>query len=388
MSADRASLGPEELALLLVGAADTGIVEGALRIHRLGSRWEHQFPQEFINVVAQQGSGVHLVFETDARHIVLSAHVLAVAPEGAPEPAPTPFELAVDGVVVARAHARQRGMVRFDPVSGTAAAIEATPAALAFRLPAGGPHRVTLWLPHDEIVRLRGLEADASIRTLERSAPRWVHYGSSISQGASAGRPTGIWPVVAAQSAGMELTNLGLSGNAVLDPFAARTIAELPADVISLKVGINIINNDCFTERSLGPALHGFLDIMRQAQPETPILLTTALACPLVESVPGPTYLGPDGVFRTHGTPTDTDRGRLTLSRTREVIADLWSARGDPNLHLVDGLGLFGTSDLRQMPMADSMHPGAPAHELIGSRFAGILTRTLSKTRLTRVVGP
>ena len=185
----------------------------------------------------------------------------------------------------------------------------------------------------------------------------------------------------------MELTNLGLSGNAVLDPFAARTIAELPADVISLKVGINIINNDCFTERSLGPALHGFLDIMRQAQPETPILLTTALACPLVESMPGPTYLGPDGVFRTHGTSTDIDRGRLTLSRTRELIADLWSARGDPNLHLVDGLGLSGTSDLRQMPMADSMHPGAPAHELIGSRFAGILTRTLSKTRLTRVVG-
>jgi hypothetical protein len=46
---------------------------------------------------------------------------------------------------------------------------------------------------------------------------------------AGAGRPP----------AGVDLVNLGLAGSALLDPFTARTMRDTPADLVSVKIGIN-----------------------------------------------------------------------------------------------------------------------------------------------------
>ena len=45
-------------------------------------------------------------------------------------------------------------------------------------------------------------------------------------------------------------TNLGFSGSAMLDPFTARTIRDQPADLISLKLGINLVNGDAMRMRT------------------------------------------------------------------------------------------------------------------------------------------
>ena len=45
-----------------------------------------------------------------------------------------------------------------------------------------------------------------------------------------------------ATAAGVELTSFGFGGQCQLDPFMGRVIRDQPADVVSLKVGINLVN--------------------------------------------------------------------------------------------------------------------------------------------------
>ena len=124
------------------------------------------------------------------------------------------------------------------------------------------------WLPYGEVTTHVALRVDAPV-TPSRSAqgPRWVHHGSSISHGASADAPTGTWPVVAARRAGLDLVNLGFSGNAVLDPFTAQAIRDQAADVITLKIGINVMDHDFMRPRAFRPAVEGFLDVVRDGHP-------------------------------------------------------------------------------------------------------------------------
>jgi hypothetical protein len=108
-----------------------------------------------------------------------------------------------------------------------------------------------IWLPHNENTELVGLRTDAPAEASPGRNRTWLHHGSSISQGSNATSPSSIWAAVAASLAGAELTNLGFSGSALLDPFTARAMRDTPADVISVKVGINLVNTDVMRPRSL-----------------------------------------------------------------------------------------------------------------------------------------
>ncbi|MEV7468866.1 hypothetical protein AB0O20_20510 [Streptomyces kronopolitis] len=81
----------------------------------------------------------------------------------------------------------------------------------------------------------------------------------------------------------------------MLDPYVARTIRDMPADLISLKVGINIVALATFRLRTFGPAVHGFLDTVRDGHPDTPLLLMSPVSSPALDAPPGPTTMGPDG---------------------------------------------------------------------------------------------
>ena len=110
---------------------------------------------------------------------------------------------------------------------------------------------VEIWLPHNETTELVALRADAPGGPVAAGAGAiWLHHGSSISHGSNAASPTGTWPALAARAAGVDLVNLGLGGSALLDPFVARTIRDTPADVISLKLGINVVNADLMRRRA------------------------------------------------------------------------------------------------------------------------------------------
>ncbi len=232
-----------------------------------------------------------------------------------------------------------------------------------------------LWLPTSAQVALRKLRFNA-LATIEpanaaKKQRRWVHHGSSISHCAEAASPYLSWPAIAAARGNLDLLNLGLGGNCQLDQFVARTIRDEPADLISLKLGINIINMDSMRERTFTPAVHGFLDTIREGKPDTPILIVSPIFCPSAETKPGPTLPDADGKFVTFPRPAEISAGALTLTWVRKILAKVVAQRqaaGDKNLHYLDGLQLFGPEDASDLP--DDLHPNAEGYIRMGERFA------------------
>lgn len=367
--------------------------------HRLPQWTQVHYPDAFFHLNVIQPSGVRLRFTTAASSLTLHVAVsrtsvllptttpgLIEASEATAEPAaPERFDVVIDGEFIASSTAPQAGVMVLDFEAGTVVDEPGPITPVTFDLPlVDAPRTVEIWLPYREHVRLVALEADAEVVAPPLvSAPRWVHYGSSISHGAQAASPSGIWPAVAAQAAGVDLVNLGFSGAACLDPFVARAIRDQSADVISLKVGINILNGDTFGRRMFRPLLHGFLDTVREGHPETPIVMVSPIFSPIAETVPGPTSIDPTmpvTVFRTTGKPEDVALGKLHLREMRQIIASVVADRqalGDANLHYVDGLDLYGQTDWPVLPMADLLHPDPPAQRLMGERFAPILAQVL-----------
>lgn len=151
-----------------------------------------------------------------------------------------------------------------------------------------------------------------------RGRRTWLHHGSSISHGSVAASPTTTWPALAAALGGVELINLGLSGSALLDPFTARAMRDTAADLISVKIGINLVNTDLMRMRAFTPAVHGFLDTIREGHPDTPLLVISPILCPIHEDTPGPTL--PDLTalrdgqlrFRAAGDPAGRVNGKLS----------------------------------------------------------------------------
>ncbi|CAM5621817.1 Lipase OS=Streptomyces tendae OX=1932 GN=GUR47_05445 PE=4 SV=1 [Streptomyces tendae] len=206
----------------------------------------------------------------------------------------------------------------------------------------------------------------------------WLHHGSSISHGSDAASPTTTWPALAASLGGVELINLGLGGSALLDPFTARAMRDTPADLISVKIGINVVNADLMRLRAFGPAVHGFLDTVREGHPTVPLLVVSPILCPVQEDTPGP--LAPDfsGIaegrlrFVATGDPAERASGKLTLNVIRDELSRIVAQRAadDEDLYYLDGRELYGQTDVADLPLPDSVHPDAATHRRIGERFA------------------
>ncbi|GAA4623634.1 GDSL-type esterase/lipase family protein [Cellulomonas oligotrophica] len=373
------------------GAAWLEETTGGLLPHRLPAAARPRFPDDFVRLCDEQPAGVRLRLRTAATRLAVEVRVHRVAVDPQPVGPPQRWDVVVDDEVVEQPAgwgvAPVCGVIALDPLRGTTTEHPAPVTTVLLDLgPTDHERRVEVWLPHGETVRLLAVRADAPLTRPRppRHRPRWVHHGSSISHGASADRPTGTWVATAARAARLDLVNLGMSGNAVLDPCVARAIRDQRADLITLKLGINVVNHDCFTRRSFAPAVHGFLDTVREGHPQTRLVVISPLLCPLVEDVPGPTSIDPASppgapVFRTAGRPEDLADGRLTLTAIRDELAAVVAQRraeGDLALTYVDGRDLWGEADEAELPMADRMHPGPAAHRRIGTRAAALLAGT------------
>ena len=163
----------------------------------------------------------------------------------------------------------------------------------------------------------------------------------------------------------------------MVDPFAARILRDTPADLISLKLGINVVNGDVMRLRAFGPAVHGFLDTIREGHPEKPLLVVSPILCPIHEQTPGPGAVDfSTGTlqFRATGDPAERAAGKLTLEVVREELARIVAqrAKDDSQLFYLDGRELYGEADAGELPLPDKLHPDAAAHRRIGERFAAL----------------
>ncbi|KDN87647.1 SGNH/GDSL hydrolase family protein [Kitasatospora cheerisanensis] len=364
-------------AQLLRGHLDLEATAHGLLPHRLPARARRQVPDRQLAVAEAQPSGVRVAFRTAATRIELDTLPTRRAYRGFPPPADGVYDLLVDGRLTAQATVAG-GNLRtvLDLVTQAAELTEGPVGTARFGgLPARAKD-VEIWLPHTEVTELVALRTDAPVEPLpERGRPVWLHHGSSISHGSNAAHPTGTWPALAAARGGVELVNLGFGGGALLDPFTARAIRDTPAGLISLKIGINLVNADAMRLRAFGPAVHGFLDTVREGHPRTPLLVVSPVLCPVHEDTPGPLLPDfTDGVlsFRATGDPAERAAGRLTLAVIREELARIVGLRAvdDPHLHYLDGRELYGERDYLELPLPDGLHPDGAAHRRIGERFA------------------
>ncbi|WP_127571895.1 SGNH/GDSL hydrolase family protein [Georgenia faecalis] len=373
------------------GAVSVEPGEGGLVPARLPGWARARVDDPFMRMTSAQAAGVRLAVRTAASVIEVDYRgARMVASEDAAIP-PSRWEVTVGSVCVggADAVATGRAVFAFDQPER---ARTLTGPATTVRIDVGGggvERDLEVWVPYTDAVEVVAVRADRPIRAAgPRAAPRWVHYGSSISHGYTADSTVGTWPVIAARRAGVQLTSLAFSGSAMLDGFIARVIRDLPAEVISVKAGINIVSADAMRRRTFAPALHAFLDTIRDGHPRTPIVVASPIWCEPVEERAGPTYEDPDLPYpwqRTRGTAEDVRQGKLSLRVVREETARVVAARGDDALVAVDGLTLYSGRDAERMPLPDNLHPGPDVHALIGERWSSqVLEPVLQEYALHR----
>ncbi len=357
----------------LAGISDlTTMGRGALT-ERLPACARAQLVDPAIGFVSSMPSGGRVEFVTDSTSIELEA-VFTRLEYGGITPHTATIDLVVDGELIASEALTDTDVIRFpDPTSMDFEMMHIDPSVICFDGLAPGRKHVEIWLAQNASTMLRELRFDdgASIDGPPSSKRRrWVHYGSSISHCMEAEHPTGTWPAVVARAADVDLYSLGLAGQCHLDQFAARTIRDLPADLISLKLGINLVNADSMRERAFVPAVHGLLDTIRDGHPDTPIVVISPIICPAAEDHPGPTLPNAEGTFDVIDRPDELMVGALSLTRIRELLEVVVAQRrqsGDEHLHYLHGHELFGAGDVDDLH--DGLHPNSAGYQRMGERF-------------------
>jgi hypothetical protein len=271
---------------------------------------------------------VRLRFATDAARVMLAfAPLPALA-----WPTQHGFDATIDGALVASVKVGE---------GGERATLD---------LPAG-EKTVEIWFPPSTGITLRGMAVSdgASCRAVADDRPKWVTYGSSLTHCVRAHSGARIWPAILARRHNLNLTCLGFGGQCHMETLVGMVIRDLPADLISLKLGINTVSGT-LSPRTLPSQVVGLVRLIREKHPTTPIALISPIAYPPREREPN--VVG------------------YTMPLMREHIAD--AARrlidaGDEHLIYVDGLTIFDEALIAQYA-SDQCHPNEDGIEIQADR--------------------
>ena len=199
-----------------------------------------------------------------------------------------------------------------------------------FPLP-GGMRHYALYLPLYNGLKelLVGVSPDATIQAGRE--PRFrkpiVFYGSSITQGGCAGKVGSCYSTILARRLDAAQINLGFSGSARGEESMARYIASLEMSAFVLDY-----DHNAPTVEHLAATHEPFFKIIREAQPELPVLLVSK---------------------------PDFDSNPEANALRRSVIARTWAhalEAGDRKVWFVDGEQFFGHAD-RDLCSVDGCHP-------------------------------
>lgn len=288
---------------------------------------------------ARSASGARLRFASDSRRLELTVEPTATDDE------PRIVDLTLDGALVAS-----------QPIpSGSSSLLLELPGGASGDAGSSGAELPVyeLWLHQFHSTRVVSIAIDdgSTFAVPVDRRPRWLTYGSSISMCRTATSPARTWPAVAARACGLNLTNLGFGGECHLDPMVARVVRDLPADIITLKLGINVHGGASLGVRTYPGVVIGLVSIIRERHPTTPIGVITSIISPERETTPNAVGC------------TLEDYREMTRDATRRM-----RQAGGTRLALFEGTDLFGEADAHLLP--DGLHPNGEGYELIGRRAA------------------
>lgn len=176
------------------------------------------------------------------------------------------------------------------------------------------------------------------------SARPIVFYGTSVTQGGCANTSGSDFVSLTGQMLDVDTINLGFSGNGRGEPEVAQLISEIDAEMFVLNYASN-----CDVER-LRQTLPGFHRILRDAHPDTPIVL-----------------LGSDA----WNVMTWSAEKRRLLTERRDIQMRFYldtKAAGDRNLHWIDGEGILPPRIAGSF--VDGVHPTSAGFMLMAERLA------------------
>jgi len=329
---------PADLPEAWSGAATWTGVAGGVQPWRVEPAQLERIVSPSVEELARIPNGVRLAVETDADRLEIT-----LTTEDSYNDAARRVDLAVDGERVASVEAAGRSELAFD-LPGTRA-------------------RVELWLPHTAPTVLHQvlLHGASVLVPAAPRGPRWTVHGSSISQCNEAESPLGTWPALVAAQNSYELTALGMSGQCHLDPPLAETVGRSAPDLVTLCFGANIYGAATFTERSVLPAMIGFVDHVRRLTPAPIVLLSTITSGPHREDEP--------------------NAAGLTQRRLRELLhqgAELLG-RDDPLITSIDGTEIITQDEMHLL--GDLLHPTPEGYRVMAERLAPRLAAALAEAQ-------
>ena len=210
----------------------------------------------------------------------------------------------------------------------------------------------TIYLPEGMQPVIQSLTAVNGEISPAPDLPRWIAYGDSVTQGWIASGPAQGWAAIAARKAGLDLANLGYAAAGRGEIVSAEHIAALPADVISVAYGASCWTRVPHSVGMMAEGFAGFLDVVREGHPSTPIIVVSPVLRPDAE----------DEANRLGATLADIRHTIETVTRERIVA-------GDETLALVAGEAIITAEHL-----GDGIHPDDEGHKRIAATVGKALT--------------
>ena len=179
-----------------------------------------------------------------------------------------------------------------------------------------------------------------------------VIYGTSITQGGCVGRPGMAYSNILSRELDMHFVNLGFSGNGRGEPALANLIIQIP------DIKLVILDYEANAGNTIKETLGPFVDILREAHPEMPILIMSRIPY----------------AYDQEGSKSHSDwMDRRDFQR--ELVKQSLS-NGDEHIFFLDGSTILG-KDYDECTV-DGVHPNDLGSMLIADALQPVIENILS----------
>lgn len=184
----------------------------------------------------------------------------------------------------------------------------------------------------------------------EKPSYTWAAYGSSITCGSVTTLYSNSYIEQAAVRLGVDVRNLGLSGSCLCEKFAADYLSQLPVDILSTEIGVNMVVP--FEEEEYAKRVEYLLKTIRAESPARWIFV--------IDMFPnkGLVLESPADPYVRH------------YARYKEIIREIIKKLEDERMILIHGEDVL--KDMTYLS-TDLLHPSNQGHIFMGENLAAIM---------------